>query len=98
MDDKLKTGTTTVGIKCKDGIVFAADKRATAGTVIANKKIEKVYPVQWDAMNNRFEVMLRTGKCRHLSFDGNTAVCKIYDDRPKQCREYYCDKEPVKNR
>lgn len=47
MNDKklMKTGTTTVAIKCKDGIIMAADKRATAGNFIANKKVEKVYPI-----------------------------------------------------
>ncbi|MBN1645128.1 proteasome subunit beta [Candidatus Woesearchaeota archaeon] len=38
---ELKTGTTTVGIVCKDGIVLAADKRVTAGYV-ANKKFKKI--------------------------------------------------------
>ena len=41
--DKLKTGTTTVGIVCKDGIVLAADRRVTAGTLIANKKFTKIF-------------------------------------------------------
>ncbi|MDD9953831.1 MAG: proteasome subunit beta [Candidatus Woesearchaeota archaeon] len=41
----VKTGTTTVGIICKDCVVMAADKRATAGHLIANKKTEKVRPV-----------------------------------------------------
>ena len=36
-----KTGTTTIGIKCRDGIVLAADKRATAGHFIADKNVEK---------------------------------------------------------
>jgi proteasome beta subunit len=45
-DEKfIKTGTTTVGIVCKDGIVLAADKRATAGYLIAHKKTEKVYKI-----------------------------------------------------
>ncbi|MBS3109766.1 proteasome subunit beta [Candidatus Woesearchaeota archaeon] len=35
-------GTTTVGIVCKDGIVLAADRRATAGNLIVNKRTEKV--------------------------------------------------------
>lgn len=39
----LKTGTTTVGIVCKDGIVIAADKRATAGHMIVDKRAEKVH-------------------------------------------------------
>lgn len=41
MENQLKTGTTTVGILCQDGIVLAADKRATAGNFIASKKFEK---------------------------------------------------------
>ena len=35
MEASPKKGTTTVGLVCKDGIVLAADKRATAGTRIA---------------------------------------------------------------
>jgi len=41
----VKKGTTTVGIVCKDGIVLAADKRATAGTLIVDKKAEKVHRI-----------------------------------------------------
>ena len=43
MEEKLKTGTTTIGILCKDGVVLAADKRATAGTMIVDKKADKVH-------------------------------------------------------
>jgi proteasome beta subunit len=43
--DMLKTGTTTLGIVCKDAIVLAADRRATAGNFIANKNIAKVFEV-----------------------------------------------------
>ncbi|HIH05115.1 TPA: proteasome subunit beta [Candidatus Woesearchaeota archaeon] len=46
MDDKqLKTGTTTVALLCKDGIVLAADKRVTSGYLISNKKFEKIFPI-----------------------------------------------------
>jgi len=46
MDDKqLNTGTTTVGIVCNDGLVLAADKRATSGYLIAYKKFEKVIKI-----------------------------------------------------
>jgi len=42
-DNVIKTGTTTVGIICKDSIVLAADKRATlGGGYIINKKVEKI--------------------------------------------------------
>ena len=46
--DVLKTGTTTVGILCKDGIVLAADKRASAGYMVADKKAKKVIPINDD--------------------------------------------------
>lgn len=39
----MKTGTTTVGIVCKDGLILAADKRATAGTMIVSKDAEKIH-------------------------------------------------------
>jgi len=40
-----QTGTTTVGMVCKDGIVLASDRRATMGYLIASKDIDKIYPV-----------------------------------------------------
>ncbi len=43
MEEMLKTGTTTVGIVCKEGVVLAADTRATAGTMIVDKQAEKVH-------------------------------------------------------
>jgi proteasome beta subunit len=44
-NEQLKTGTTTVGIVCSDGIVLAADKRATAGYFVADKAAEKVHKI-----------------------------------------------------
>ena len=41
----LKTGTTILGIVCKDGIVMAGDKQSTAGTIVMNKNSEKVKKV-----------------------------------------------------
>lgn len=41
----VKTGTTTVGIVCTDGIVLAADKRASAGYLVANKKEKKLIKI-----------------------------------------------------
>ncbi|MCP4763721.1 MAG: proteasome subunit beta [archaeon] len=43
---KLKTGTTTVGLVCKDGVCLATDKRATMGSYIANKNAEKLHMIQ----------------------------------------------------
>jgi proteasome beta subunit len=40
-----KTGTTTVGLVCKDGVILASDRRATMGYLIASKDIDKVYQI-----------------------------------------------------
>ena len=48
MDDELKqlkTGTTILGIVCKDGIVMAGDRRGSVGNLIYNKNTLKVYPL-----------------------------------------------------
>lgn len=42
---KVKKGTTTVGLVCRDGIVVAAEKRATIGSFIADKKAEKIVAI-----------------------------------------------------
>ena len=44
-NNELKTGTTTIGIVCKDGLVLAADKRATSGYLISWKKFDKIIPI-----------------------------------------------------
>ncbi len=46
MEEKvLKSGTTTVGLIAKDGIVLATDKRATAGYLIVDKKAKKIHKI-----------------------------------------------------
>lgn len=46
MNDKntLK-GTTTVGLTCKDGVVFATERRASMGNLIAHKVAEKIFKI-----------------------------------------------------
>jgi proteasome beta subunit len=41
----LKTGTSILGIVCKDGIVMAADRQVTAGNIVMNKGEKKVFPI-----------------------------------------------------
>lgn len=43
-ENKLK-GTTTVGLTCKDGIVFATERRATMGNLVAHKVAEKIFKI-----------------------------------------------------
>ena len=42
---QMKTGTTTVALVCKDGLVLAADKRATSGYLISWKKFDKIIQI-----------------------------------------------------
>jgi len=41
----LKTGTTTMGIVCKDCIILAADKRVTADYMVVSKDIKKIVKI-----------------------------------------------------
>lgn len=43
--DAVHTGTTTLALKCKEGVVMATDRRATMGNLIANSNVQKVYPI-----------------------------------------------------
>ncbi|MGN0176834.1 MAG: archaeal proteasome endopeptidase complex subunit beta [Methanobrevibacter sp.] len=45
MKDKIVEGTTTVGITCEDGIVFATERRATMGNLVAHKVAEKIFKI-----------------------------------------------------
>lgn len=38
-----KTGTTIVGIIYKDGVILGADTRATEGSIVADKKSQKIH-------------------------------------------------------
>ncbi|VVC02763.1 Proteasome subunit beta [Candidatus Burarchaeum australiense] len=40
-----KKGTTTVGLVCSDGLVFAADRRASMGYFIAAKDVDKIHQI-----------------------------------------------------
>jgi proteasome beta subunit len=42
----LKTGTTTVGIVCAEGVVMGADMRATMGHLIAHKETQKLFRIE----------------------------------------------------
>lgn len=42
---KLKTGTTTVGIVYKDGVVLAAESKSTLGYLVSSKNAEKIIKI-----------------------------------------------------
>lgn len=45
MENVMKSGTTTIAILCKDGIVLAADRRATAGGMVVDRYAKKIYNI-----------------------------------------------------
>lgn len=51
----LKTGTTILGIVCKDGVVMASDRQITAGNFVVNKNYPKTVPI------NNYLLMSFTG-------------------------------------
>ena len=46
--DIRKTGTTSVALLCKDGVVLCADKRVTSGYLVAYKKYDKIVQINDD--------------------------------------------------
>lgn len=44
-EEQLKTGTTTLGMVCKDGVVMGTERRATMGTLIAHKTTQKLFKI-----------------------------------------------------
>jgi len=45
LESKVLKGTTTIGLTCSDGVVFATDKRASYGGFIASKRAQKSFNV-----------------------------------------------------
>ena len=44
-NQQLKTGTTTIGIVNRDGVVLASEHRATMGNIIAHKDVQKIFKI-----------------------------------------------------
>ena len=45
LEQMIKTGTTTVGLIVKDGVVIATESQATGGTVVASKQAQKLFQI-----------------------------------------------------
>ena len=41
----LKSGTTIIGIVCKDGVVMGADRQTTAGNLVMSKNTQKAVKI-----------------------------------------------------
>ena len=67
----LKSNTSIVGIVCKEGIVMAGDRRATAGFLIASKKEQKVRPI------NDYLVVSWTGVVSDAQFSTKVITAEL---------------------
>jgi proteasome beta subunit len=45
MEEKILKGTTTIGLTCKDGVIFVCDKRASVGSFIASNRARKAFKI-----------------------------------------------------
>ena len=76
----LKSGTSIVGIVCRDGIVMAGDRRATAGSLIMSKRSPKIVKI------NDYLVLAGTGIASDIDLSQRvlTAELKLKELRSRQ--------------
>ena len=79
-DKILNSGTSILGIVCKDGVVMAADRQVTAGNLVVSKNFKKVNQI------NDYIVISWTGGVAdaQLSSKVLTAELKLKELRSKQ--------------
>jgi len=54
--------------------------------------VEKIKKFEWNNKRKQIIVHAKVGQCAHLLFVNDKAVCRNYENRPKQCRNYLCKK------
>ncbi len=67
----LKTGTTIIGIVCKDGVVMAGDRQVTAGNFVMSKKTQKVVQI------NDYLVSSGTGNASDIEMQKKIIVAQL---------------------
>lgn len=67
----LKTGTTILGIICKNGVIMASDRRATAGHLILSKNTKKAVKI------NDYLVMSGTGNASDIEMQKKIIAAQL---------------------
>lgn len=67
----LKTGTTILGIICKNGVVMASDRRATAGNFVLSKNTKKAVKI------NDYLVMSGTGNASDIEMQKKIIAAQL---------------------
>ena len=84
-EDTLKTGTTTIGMKLKDGVILATDQRATMGNLIADNHCQKLFPIadnlgmNHSAISHQLRILRSAGLVRPRK-DGKTVYYSLDDE------------------
>ncbi len=86
MENKLKHGTTTVGIVCKDAVILAADRRVSAGYLISDKKIHKVKQIS-DYMAITMAGLVSDAQLFTKIIRSQLALLKIRKDKEPSVKE-----------
>ena len=67
----LKSNTSIVGLVCKDGVILAADRRATAGTIVMEKDVTKIQKI------NEYMVAAYTGSVSDLQLTHKVLAAEL---------------------
>lgn len=67
----LKTGTTILGIICKNGVIMASDRRATAGHLVLSKNTKKAVKI------NDYLVMSGTGNASDIEMQKKIIAAQL---------------------
>jgi len=67
----LKSGTTIIGIVCKDGVIVASDRRATAGNLIAMKNAKKAVQI------NDYLIVAGTGNMSDIEMQKKVVAAQL---------------------
>jgi len=78
---KLKTGTTTVALICKDAVVLAADRKATMGYLIASKDAKKVLKLD-EHIAMTIAGVVGDAQTLERYFKAELKLYKLHEDRP----------------
>ena len=73
----LKSGTTIIGIVCKDGVVMGADRQSTAGNIVVGKSVQKAIQI------NDYSVISATGLVADIEMQKKIIAAEL---RLKQLR------------
>jgi len=67
----LKSGTTILGIVCRDGIVMASDRRATGGNIVLAKNVQKTVKI------NDYLVLSGTGAASDIEMQKKIIAAEL---------------------